>query len=62
MLGVTALVLWTSRDYVAAQFASSYGLTVGLWIQNDSDRPRLERALASLTVPDDVNASYAFDR
>lgn len=62
LLGVTALVLWTSRDYVAAQFASSYGLTVGLWIQNDSDRPRLERALASLTVPDDVNAFYAFDR
>jgi hypothetical protein len=62
LLGVTALVLWTSRDYVAAQFASSYGLTIGLWIQNDSDRPRLERALAALTVPDDVNASYSFDR
>src|SRR5690242_3083483 len=62
LLGVTALVLWTSRAYLAAQFASSYGLTVGLLIQNDSDRPRLERALASLTVPHDVNASYAFDR
>src|SRR5690242_14087916 len=40
LLGVTALVLWTSRAYLAAQFASSYGLTVGLLIQNDSDRPQ----------------------
>lgn len=62
LLGVTALVLWISRDYVAAQFATSYGLTIDLWIQDDTDRPRLERALASLTVPDDVNASYSFDR
>lgn len=62
LLGVTALVLWTSRDYVVAQFATSYQLTIGLWTQDDADRPRLERALASLTVPDDVNASYAFDR
>lgn len=62
LLGVTALVLWTSRAYVAAQFATSYGLTIGLWTQDDADRPRLERALASLTVPDDVNASYSFDR
>ncbi len=62
LLGVTALVLWTSRDYIAVQFASSYGLTISLWIEDSATRPRLERALASLTVPDDVNASYAFDR
>jgi len=60
--GVVSGGLAVLLGVTAAQFASSYGLTVGLLIQNDSDRPRLERALASLTVPDDVNASYAFDR
>ena len=62
LLGLTALILWISRDYIAAQFATSYGLSIGLFTQDDEDQPRLERALGALTVPDDVNASYAFDR
>jgi hypothetical protein len=62
VLGLVALGLLLARDLIANQFATSYGLTIGLWIQDRGDRPRLERALASLTVPDDVNASYAFDR
>ncbi len=61
-LGLVALGLLLARGLIANQFATSYGLTVGLWTQDDADRPRLERALASLTVPDDVNATYAFDR
>ena len=61
-LGLVALGLFLGREFIANQFATSYGLTIGLWIQDSADRPRLERALASLTVPDDVNASYSFDR
>lgn len=61
-LGVAALGLFLGREPVAEQFATSYGLMVSLWIEDSATRPRLERALASLTVPDDVNASYAFDR
>lgn len=62
VLGLAALGLFLGRELIADQFATSYGLTIGLWIQDSADRPRLERALASLTVPDDVNASYSFDR
>jgi hypothetical protein len=62
VLGLAALGLFLGREFIANQFATSYGLTIGLWIQDDADRPRLERALASLTVPDDVNATYSFDR
>src|SRR3954452_22337133 len=62
MLGLAALGLFLGRELIADQFATSYGLTIGLWIPDTEDRPRLERALASLTVPDDVNASYSFDR
>jgi hypothetical protein len=62
VLGLVALGLFLAREFIANQFATSYGLTIGLLVQDDEDRPRLERALASLTVPDDVNASYSFDR
>jgi hypothetical protein len=62
VLGAIALGLFLGRQPIAEQFATSYGLTIGLWTQDDADRPRLGRALASLTVPDDVNASYSFDR
>jgi hypothetical protein len=61
-LGLVALGLFLGRGLIADHFATSYGLTVGLAIQDRTYRPRLERALASLTVPDDVNASYSFDR
>jgi len=62
VLGLVALGLFLGRELIADQFATSYGLTIGLWIQDRASRPRLERALAALTVPDDVNASYSFDR
>src|SRR3954451_12403501 len=62
MLGLAALGLFLGRELIADQFATSYGLTIGLWVPDSADRPRLERALASLTTPDDVNASYSFDR
>jgi hypothetical protein len=61
-LGLIALGLFLARGLIADQFATSYGLTIGLTIQDRAYRPRLERALAALTVPDDVNATYAFDR
>jgi len=61
-LGLAALGLFLGRQLIADQFATSYGLTIGLTIQDRAYRPRLERALASLTTPDDVNASYSFDR
>jgi hypothetical protein len=61
-LGLVALGLFVERELIAEQFATSYGLTIGMWIQDRAYRPRLERALGSLTVPDDVNASYSFDR
>ena len=61
-LGLVALGLFLGRGVIADQFATSYGLTIGLTIQHRAYRPRLERVLASLTVPDDVNASYSFDR
>lgn len=61
-LGLVALGLFLGRGLIADQFATSYGLTIGLTIQDRAYRPRLERALASLTTPDDVNATYAFDR
>lgn len=62
VLGVAALGLFLARELIAEQFATSYGLTISLWIEDTANRPRLERALAALTVPDDVNATYAFDR
>jgi hypothetical protein len=62
VLGLIAIPLYLGRGLIADQFATSYSLTIGLWMQDRADRPRLEHALASLTVPDDVNASYAFDR
>lgn len=62
VLGLAALGLFLGRELIADQFATSYGLTIGLWMPDSAGRPRLERALASLTVPDDVNASYSFDR
>lgn len=62
VLGLAALGLFLSRELIADQFATSYGLTIDLTIQDRAYRPRLERALATLTVPDDVNATYAFDR
>lgn len=61
-LGVVALGLFLQQELIAEQFATSYGLTISLWIEDTANRPRLERALGSLTVPDDVNATYAFDR
>jgi hypothetical protein len=48
LLGVTALVLWTSRDYVAAQFASSYSVSIRLVTPTSGDKARLERAFASV--------------
>ncbi|MGE5147937.1 MAG: hypothetical protein ACM3N5_14385, partial [Candidatus Eiseniibacteriota bacterium] len=62
VLGLVALGLWLGRGPIARQFATSYSLTIGLTIQDRAYRPRLERVLAQLTVPDDVNATYAFDR
>ncbi len=62
VLGLVALPLYLGRGLIADQFARSYSLTIGLTIQDRAYRPRLERALAQLTVPDDVNATYAFDR
>ena len=50
-LGLVALGLYLGRGLIADQFATSYGLTIGLTIQDRDYRPRLERALASLTTP-----------
>src|SRR5258708_27206863 len=62
VIGLVAIPLYLGRGLIADQFATSYSLTIGLTIQDRADRPRLERVLAQLTVPDDVNATYAFDR
>ena len=62
ILGLVAIPLYLGREPIADQFAASYSLTIGLTIQDRAYRPRLERVLAQLTVPDDVNATYAFDR
>ncbi len=48
LLGMTALVLWTSRDYIDAQFASSYSVSIRLVTPTSSDKDRLERAFAGV--------------
>jgi hypothetical protein len=61
VLGLVAIPLYLGRGLIADQFATSYSLTISLTIQDRAYRPRLERALGHLTVPDDVTASYEFD-
>ncbi len=56
LLGVTALVLWTCRDYVAAQFASSYSVSIRLVTPTSGDKARLERAFADARSKAPVDA------
>lgn len=50
VLGLVALILWSSRDLIARQFVTSFTATIGFTtpnIPNNSERARLERAFAA---------------
>ena len=56
LLGVVALVLWTGRDYVAGQFASSYSVSIRLETPTIGDKDRLERAFAAVRPKAPIDA------